>query len=164
MNIRLKDVTPLNFEHVIHLKSDRDQEQKIQIFERWVGSNAYFLGLCYAYNFKARAIYDGDILIGFASHGLNPDKHRYELISIMLGHQYQGKRYGVPCIRAVISEMIEHYKCNEIYVTVIHDNESAIRLYEKVGFIATGEVEKAFHDEPVYKLTIKDDLVEHSME
>ncbi|BBI33863.1 GNAT family N-acetyltransferase [Cohnella abietis] len=154
MNIRLEDVSPLNFEQVIKLISDKDQEQKIQIFERWVGSNAYFLGVCYTYKFKARAIYDGETIIGFACHGLNPDNQRFELVSIMLGYQYQGKGYGVPCIKLVINEMIQHYKCNEIYITVIHDNVAAIRLYEKVGFVATGEVEKAFHDEPVYKLVV----------
>ena len=37
-----------------------------------------------------KAIYDNDVLIGFASYGFRNETKQYELISMMLGHQYQG--------------------------------------------------------------------------
>lgn len=46
MSIRLSHVTETIFWDVINLKSDPEQEKRIQIFERWVGSNAFFLGAC----------------------------------------------------------------------------------------------------------------------
>lgn len=154
MGVYLADVTPSNFDQVIDLKSDAVQEQRIQIYERWVGSNAYFLGLCHVYSFLPRAIYHDDTLIGFACHGFDPDTERYELVSLMLGHQYQGQGFGSPSIKLVIDEMINLYQCEEIYLSVIHDNIAAIRLYEKAGFEPTGEVEQAFHAEPIYKLKV----------
>ena len=43
MNLKLIDVTEENFFEIINLKSDKLQEKHIQIYERWVGSNAFFL-------------------------------------------------------------------------------------------------------------------------
>ncbi|MGN7298926.1 GNAT family N-acetyltransferase [Ferdinandcohnia sp. SAFN-114] len=155
MNIKLVDVTEGNFYDVINLKSDENQEKYIQIYERWVGSNTYFLALCQTFGFTRKAIYDGDTLIGFASHGYQKETNRYELISMMLGHRYQGKGYGTPVLNAIIEDMVSAYQCEEIYLSVIYNNERAIRTYEKAGFIPTGEVEEGHHPEPIYCLKIK---------
>ncbi|ENQ3105728.1 GNAT family N-acetyltransferase [Bacillus cereus] len=158
MNLKLGAVTEENFWDIISLKSDKDQEERIQIFERWVGSNTFFLGVCQTYNFVPKAIYDDHTLIGFASYGYRKEHERYELISMMLGHQYQGKGYGVPALQIVIDQMSAQYKCKEIYLSVIHDNERAKRIYEKIGFEATGEIEKGHHDELVYCLKLTNNL------
>ncbi len=154
LNIKLLDVTEEVFFDVINLKSDADQEKRIQIFERWVGSNAFFLGACQVFGFTPRAIYDNETLIGFASHGFSKEHGRYELISMMLGHQFHGKGYGMPIVQTIVNEMVEMDNCKEIFLSVIHDNERAIRVYEKVGFRPTGEIEKGFHDEPIYCLKL----------
>ncbi|WP_313897773.1 GNAT family N-acetyltransferase [Bacillus litorisediminis] len=138
----------------MNLKSDQDQDQQIQIFERWVGSNAFFLGACYVYGFVPRAIYDNQTLIGFTSFGYRKEHQRYELISIMIGHQFQGRGYGLPVLNAVIDEMVKMYNCKEIYLSVIYNNDRAIKVYEKRGFKPTGEIEKGHHDEPVYCLKL----------
>ncbi|MBY0120334.1 GNAT family N-acetyltransferase [Bacillus sp. S/N-304-OC-R1] len=156
MNIKLVEVTESNFWDVINLKSDLDQEKRIQIFERWVGSNAFFLAVCQVYRFTPKAIYDSETLIGFTSHGFHRETNRFELISIMLGHAYQKKGYGMPILRKVIEEMIEMYSCEEIYLSVIYNNDAAIRVYEKAGFKPTGEIEKGHHPEPIYKLVVKE--------
>ncbi|WP_338030707.1 GNAT family N-acetyltransferase [Cytobacillus citreus] len=103
-----------------------------------------------------RAIYDGETLIGFASQGLNKETERYELISLMLGHAFQRKGYGLPILMAVIDEMAEMYPCKEIYLSVIYNNKAAIHLYEKIGFKPTGEIEEGHHPEPIYRLDMND--------
>lgn len=50
--------------------------------------------------------------------------------------------------------MAETYNCTEIYLSVIHDNVRAIRVYEKAGFKPTGEIEQGYHPEPVYCLKL----------
>ncbi|MFS0821911.1 GNAT family N-acetyltransferase [Bacillus sp. 1P02SD] len=155
MKIKLVDVTEDNFFDVIKLKSDENQEKYFQIYERWVGSNAYFLAVCQTFGFTPRAIYDDETLIGFTSHGYHKETNRYELISMMLGHQFQGKGYGAPVLNAIIKDMVDTYQCNEIYLSVIHNNERAIRTYEKAGFKPTGEVEQGHHPEPIYCLKIE---------
>ncbi|MFD0769754.1 hypothetical protein ACFQZ1_13105 [Bacillus sp. CGMCC 1.60114] len=68
MNLTLSEITEANFWDVIHLKSDKNQEERIQIFERWIGSNAFFLGVCQVYDFIPKATYDNHTLIGFTSY------------------------------------------------------------------------------------------------
>ncbi|MEH7385295.1 GNAT family protein [Bacillus sp. JJ1521] len=155
MKIKLVDVTEDNFFEVIKLKSDENQEKYFQIYERWVGSNAYFLAVCQTFGFTPKAIYDGETLIGFTSHGYHKETNRYEMISMMLGHQFQGKGYGAPVLNAIIEDMVDTYQCNEIYLSVIYNNERAIRTYEKAGFKPTGEVEQGHHPEPIYCLKIE---------
>ncbi|MBT2688240.1 GNAT family N-acetyltransferase [Bacillus sp. ISL-47] len=154
MNLQLKPVTEKNFFDIINLKSEEEQEKKFQIFERMVGSNAFFIALASVNGWTCKAIYDGDMVIGFATHGLDKEQNRYELVSLMLGHQFQGKGYGTPSINLVIKEMKEMYVCDEIYLSVIKENEPAIRVYEKAGFEPTGEIFQAFHPEPVYRLKV----------
>ncbi|MCC3356034.1 GNAT family N-acetyltransferase [Bacillus sp. REN16] len=154
MKITLADVTEENFFDVIKLKSDENQEKYFQIYERWVGSNAYFLAVCQTFGFTPKAIYDGETLIGFTSHGYQKETDRYELISMMLGHQFQGKGYGTPVLKAIIEDMVSTYQCTEIYLSVIYNNERAIRTYEKAGFKPTGEVEEGHHPEPIYCLKL----------
>lgn len=77
------------------------------------------------------------------------------MVSLMLGHQYQGKGYGAPALRLVLDEMIEQFSCSEIYLSVIQDNVRAIATYEKIGFKPTGEIEEGHHPEPIYCLKLK---------
>jgi diamine N-acetyltransferase len=154
MNIQLRDVTEENFFDIINLKSEPEQEKKFQLFETMVGSNAFFIAYASVKGWINKAIYDGDTLIGFATHGLDDKNNRYEMVSMMLGHAFQGKGYGKPALKAIIDDMVNEYDCKEIYLTVIPFNESAIRVYKALGFEATGEIEKAFHDEHVYCLKL----------
>jgi diamine N-acetyltransferase len=154
MNIQLRDVTEENFFDIINLKSEPEQEKKFQLFETMVGSNAFFIAYASVKGWINRAIYDGDTLIGFATHGLDDKNNRYEMVSMMLGHAFQGKGYGKPALKAIIDDMVNEYDCKEIYLTVIPFNESAIRVYKALGFEPTGEIEKAFHDEHVYCLKL----------
>lgn len=154
MELQLRDVTEENFFDIINLKSEPEQEKKFQIFETMVGSNAFFMAFASVKGWMNRAIYDGDTLIGFATHGLDDKNDRYEMVSMMLGHKFQGKGYGKPSLKAVIEDMVKEYDCKEIYLTVIPFNENAIRVYKALGFEPTGEIEKAFHDEHVYCLKI----------
>ncbi|WP_325048721.1 GNAT family N-acetyltransferase [Peribacillus glennii] len=119
------------------MKLDEQQEKHFQIYERWMGSNAFFLAACQTFGFILKAIYDGDGLIGFTSYGFRKETNRYQLISIMIGHRFQGKGYGVPSLKAVIDEMVQKCGYRGIYLSVIHDNERAIRIYEKLGFKST---------------------------
>lgn len=154
MKLRLVEITEDNFFQVIHMKSDIEQEKKYQLFEKWVGSNGFFIALASVKGWISRAIYDGDTLIGYSTYGFDHVHSRYEMVSLMLGHQYQGKGYGKKVLKLVIDEMVDRFNCKEIYLTVIPENENAIRVYKALGFEPTGEIEKAFHDEHVYCLKI----------
>jgi diamine N-acetyltransferase len=154
VDIKLEAVTEKNFWDVINLKSTPEQEERFQLFEKYVGSNAFFIALASVKGWVNRAIYDGGTLVGFATHGLDNEHGRYEMVSIMLGHKYQGMGYGKAALKAILEEMEELYGCEEIYLTTSPTNEAAIRVYEKLGFKPTGESFKAFVEEDVYRLDV----------
>jgi diamine N-acetyltransferase len=154
MDLQLCNITETNFFDVINLKSEPKQEKLFRIFESMVGSNAFFIAYATVKNFINRAIYDGDTLIGFATHGFDHDRQSYELVSIMLGHQFQGKGYGKAALSVILDDMITEYACEEIYLTVVPENEAAIRVYKALGFERTGEVFKSFVEEDVYRYKV----------
>ncbi|WP_442597778.1 GNAT family N-acetyltransferase [Neobacillus sp. D3-1R] len=154
MNLQLRHVTEDNFFDIINLKSELKQEKEYKLFESMVGSNAFFIAFASVKGWINRAIYDGDTLIGFATHGFDKEHNRYEMVSMMLGHKFQGKGYGKPALRAILDDMIHEYDCKEIYLSVIPENESAIRVYTALGFEPTGEIVKAFVDEHIYCLKV----------
>ncbi|MFE8699634.1 GNAT family N-acetyltransferase [Cytobacillus sp. FJAT-54145] len=156
VKLQLKQVNEQNFFDVINLKSDEDQVKKFQIFERWVGSNAFFIALSSVKGWTCKAIYDGETLIGFATYGYDHEEQRYEMVSIMLGYQFQGKGYGKKALSLVLNAMVKEFNCEDIYLTVIPENAQAIHIYKSLGFEATGEIFKAFHDEHVYCLKVND--------
>lgn len=59
-----------------------------------------------------------------------------EIISIYLLPQYIGKGYGTNLLRAVIAEL-KKSGYNQIFLWVLEENYSAIKFYEKNGFIKT---------------------------
>lgn len=59
-----------------------------------------------------------------------------EIISIYLLPQYIGKGYGTNLLHAAISEL-KRLGYNEIFLWVLEENYSAIKFYEKNGFIKT---------------------------
>ncbi|MGE6257726.1 GNAT family N-acetyltransferase [Heyndrickxia sporothermodurans] len=132
----------------------KTKKKRYKYLKDGLGTNTFFLGVCQVYGYTPRAIYKDEQLIGFASHGYNEENKRHELISIMIGHQYQGVGYGVPALKLVVEEMVNEYRCEEIYLSVIYNNERAKQIYEKVGFKPTGEVEQGHHPEPIYCLKI----------
>lgn len=65
--------------------------------------------------FIPKAIYDHDTLIGFTSFGYRKENGRHELISMMLGHHFQGKGYSIPIIKIIIDEIFQKFNCREFF-------------------------------------------------
>jgi len=60
-------------------------------------------------------------------------------ISIMIG-DHSGKGFGTEACKLLIEFAFKKIKINEINLSVYKDNEPAVRLYKKLGFIVTGEI------------------------
>ncbi len=65
-------------------------------------------------------------------------ENEFHLNNIAIKKQFQGKGLGLKLINSVI-EFVKSKKGNLIFLEVMHDNESAIRLYEKNGFESVGK-------------------------
>ncbi|WOO38763.1 GNAT family N-acetyltransferase [Anaerocolumna sp. AGMB13020] len=148
--MRLADITKENWEAVILLTSNEDGSHTIG--EKYVASNAYsIVQSIYEKGWVTKAIEAEDNLIGFAMYGLCEEENIYEICRLMLDRRYQGKGYGKQALALILEEMKKQFQCKEIYLSVALDNIMAKGLYEKAGFVTTGEV---VDDEEVYKLNI----------
>lgn len=51
----------------------------------------------------------------------------------------QGKGIGTKATKAILKLAFEQFGLERVYLNVLADNETAIRLYEKIGFIYEGQ-------------------------
>lgn len=73
--------------------------------------------------------------------------------SIMIGNKaYWGRGVGVIASKQILHYGFKDLNLNRIYLTVLKNNERAIRLYQKLGFVTEGVQQQAiykngcFHD------------------
>ncbi len=148
--MRIVDITKENWEAVILLTSNEDGRHTIG--EKYVASNAYsIVQSIYEKGWVTKAIEVEGNLIGFAMYGLCEEENIYEICRLMIDRRYQSKGYGKQAMVLILEEMQKQFQCKEIYLSVALDNIMAKGLYEKAGFVTTGEV---VDEEEVYKLNI----------
>lgn len=152
--IILKEINNQNWLDIIRLSSAEDQRNKV--FEKTIASNCLSLAQAsIEKNWTAKAIYQGDTPIGFTMYGYSDELSGYEICRIMIDYKYQGNGYGKQALVLVIEEMVNQFKCDEILITFVPENEIAKQLYTSLGFKDTGRVITAVDDECIYSIKVK---------
>ncbi len=73
----------------------------------------------------------------------------------------RGKGFAAEALKMIGNYASVHLKVHQLYAAISEDNKNSIRLFEKVGYIKTGEkkdwiiTENGFKDEWFYQLIIK---------
>lgn len=134
--VRLAPITEDNFEDCLKLEVADAQKS-------FVASNMLSLAQAWLYNDIARPflIYDDDVMVGFFMGIVQPDKPYYGVWRLMVDKRFQGKGYG----RAALLLAIEYLKeqgAKEIFLSYEPENTMAGGLYERVGFVLTGEADE----------------------
>ncbi|KPL91293.1 GNAT family N-acetyltransferase [Herpetosiphon geysericola] len=133
--IRLEPITEENFRPVLKLKVRDDQTQ-------FVAQNMFSVAEAYVHpDWEPRAIYADTDLVGFVLMGRDSDTGHDWIIRFMIGAEHQGKGYSKPALLAVIDHLKHKSYRSEIRLSYVPGNAVAEKLYQKVGFEATGEVE-----------------------
>lgn len=146
----LVDITKDNWEKVIFLTTNTENSHTI--CEEFVASNAYsILQSFYEDDWIIKAIEHEGELIGFAMYGYCEERNFYELCRFMIDRKYQGQGYGTQALSLIVEEMKNKYDCNEIYLSTEPENARAKHVYEKFGFVSTGEI---WYDEELYILKL----------
>ncbi len=135
-NISVQDVTISNFSKCINLQLGEGQENQI-------ASNLYSIAEskvnpCYT----PYAIYLDDTVIGFAMTDYDPaldEKNKYWVPRLMIDSRYQGKGYGKEAMKIVINDLKSKVDCRYIRLSTDPSNKHAIKFYESIGFVKTGE-------------------------
>ena len=77
---------------------------------------------------------------------------RHAELRIFLGEPGQrSKGYGQAVIRLLMKHAFEDLGLLRIYLFVLEDNQSAIRAYEKCGFVMEGSLRRQFFGEGRFK-------------
>jgi RimJ/RimL family protein N-acetyltransferase len=73
-------------------------------------------------------------IAGFVRGNRTKTRHRGEIVSMYVNPNFHGKRVGENLLRELIKSAFDSEGLESIELTVVADNASAAKLYEKIGF------------------------------
>ncbi len=85
-----------------------------------------------------RAIYVGDVPVGYVLLSEDRIKPRYFLWRMMIDHRYQRRGYGRTAMRQVIDYVAALPGASELFVSYVPGDDGPQSFYESVGFVDTG--------------------------
>jgi diamine N-acetyltransferase len=144
--VSLREVTNDTVRAILGLKVAPGQEH-------FVASNAFSIAEAHFSDIAwFRAIYAGEMPVGFIMLADDPDKSEYFLWRLMIDARHQGKGYG----RRAVQQLIDYVKtrpgATELLVSYVPGEGSPRDFYVKLGFQDTGRVED---DEIVLRLPLE---------
>lgn len=133
--IRLRKVNEENFLDVFRLNLKEGQE-------KYVSNPIRSLAQAYVYREQCQpfGIYDEDRLVGYVMVIYDYDIPEYDIWHMMIDVSEQGKGYGSEALRCVMDYIRTKPfgDSNKVTLTCNKENETALRLYCKAGFVKTG--------------------------
>jgi len=87
---------------------------------------------------KYYVLEDKNIIKGYFSIGFPPDKSEFELINFMIDVPFQRNKNGTALMNFLL-EMVKNFGTKIIRLNVFEKNTSALKFYEKYGFIIEGK-------------------------
>ena len=131
--VTLREVTSKTLRDVLKLKVTPQQTD-------FVADNATSIAQAhFAEEAWFRAIYAGEVPVGFAMLSDEPAKPEYFLWRFMIGAEHQGRGYG----RDALALLAEHVRgrpgATELLASVVEGEGGPLPFYESFGFVSTGE-------------------------
>ena len=138
MTVIINEVTKDNINDILKLRINEEQQSFIETPQQCLDEAKE------CSNFQPVGLYWEKHLVGFAMYGFFPEEGingRVWLDRFLIDSKHQGLGLGSIMLSALIQRLAQEYSCNEIYLSIIADNQAAIHLYQKFGFKFTGEVD-----------------------
>ena len=136
--INLRKIDENNFIDIIHMKRPTD--------EKFVASNAYSLAQAWLYKDNndvfPYAIYNDDTIVGFVMLDEDLDDRCLLIWRIMFPEENTNKGYGTETIKLILKNAKESGKYDYVQLDYVINNERAKHVYEKLGFVPTGEMDE----------------------
>jgi diamine N-acetyltransferase len=132
-DVRVQPLTADNVEEVLDVTPRPDQG-------RWVRPVAWYVARsAYERVWTPVAFLAGDEVVGFAEWAYDPSDRTYCIGGVVVDARHQGQGYGRAAIRSLVAHLRQRPDCHDIALTVHDDNAAARRVYDALGFAATGE-------------------------
>ena len=134
--VELYEVNDTNFYDCLNLKRENSH---------YVGDAAYVLAEAYLYrhNSTAYLICDGKTAVGMVIIMDKPGENNkyYSFTDLFIGDDFLGQGYGHEAVAAIIRKLKAEKLREKVELQVHNSNKTAIRIYEKSGFVKTGTAE-----------------------
>jgi diamine N-acetyltransferase len=137
LEITLREITKENWRDILCLKVAPHQEQ-------FVASNAASIAEAHFNSELAwfRAIYAGDVPVGFLMLEDNVAQQEYFLWRFMIAEQYQGCGYGRKALELLFAHVKTRPGANAVETSCVPAKGGPGPFYEKMGFVYTGTEEE----------------------
>lgn len=132
--IRLEEVNPDNWRFGLDVRDDQKE---------YVASTMVLLARAYAYrSFRSNAfiIYNDETPVGMALYYDFEDAYNFS--QFFIDERYQGRGFGYTAAEMIIQRMRDDGVFDKVILCYVEGDEAAKRLYLKLGFSHTGEVEE----------------------
>ncbi|OLS25320.1 MAG: Spermine/spermidine acetyltransferase [Candidatus Heimdallarchaeota archaeon LC_3] len=133
--IKLVDLTKNNWK--LAIKLDVYDSQK-----KYIASNIYSIAeSTFHKGTILKGIQNGSETVGFVLCWLSTEnKNLSTIVRFMIGKDFQGKGYGKIGLELLIKMFKEEFNRKLISLSVIPENNSARKFYEKIGFENTSKM------------------------
>ncbi|MNW36523.1 Spermine/spermidine acetyltransferase [compost metagenome] len=123
MEILLKDIDKTNWTKCIFLTTDPDNNH--YLVEEFVASNAVSIAQSkIEKGWITKAIYNEDVMVGFAMYGYSADNGFFEICRLMIDHKFQRQGFGRKALSLITKEMSKNKDCSEIYISFDSKNHT----------------------------------------
>ena len=132
--VRLEEINPDNWRLGLDVRDDQKE---------FVASSVVLLARAYAYrNSRSNAfvIYNDDTPVGMALY--YDIENVYNFSQLFIDERYQGRGLGYKAAEMIIQKMKDDGVFDKVVLCYVEGNEAAMRLYLKLGFVHTGEVDE----------------------
>lgn len=134
MNVSLREITEKNWYEATKLKVAESQKGT-------VAENVYSIAESKFYpTYEIRGIYADEKMVGFAFYGFDTDENENWIARIMIDEVSQQKGFGTKAVHLILERFKERNEGNYVKLSFVKGNETAEKLYEKIGFVKTGEI------------------------
>ncbi len=144
MSLSLRPVTKGNWRTLAKLKVREDQNH-------FVATNLYSIAESHFghdesdgshWDMHPFGIYDDETPVGFLMYGYNFDDKQYQafIIRLMIDENQQAKGYGAFGMKEMLKTFRDDERIRAVGISYEPNNEIARKLYERLGFVETGEI------------------------
>jgi diamine N-acetyltransferase len=150
-DISIKEITKDNWEEALELSIHDNQKS-------FVPSITESLAFAYIKPWDEALVpyvlYENNKIIGSFYITYTPNSEdNYWIGGFQIDKELQGKGYGKQSLNKIIEFIKEkHHKCKVISLTVEKENEQAISIYKRAGFISQNQENS--YQQPIYKLKV----------
>ena len=138
--IKFRDIDKSNYNECISLRVGEHQKN-------YVASNMYSLvQASYEDGLYPLGIFNEDEMIGFLLYDYDEELNGWSFSRFMINIKYQNKGFGRKALEKFLEYFQSKFPNKSLYTSVEIDNDIAIKLYQKYGFVIKSSFEYAIED------------------